>query len=140
MKRFTPATLLALPFLALAGGPAAAADAQEVLRQEIADACDGAPGKVAREGAIERDLDGDGLEDLIVSHEYITCSGGMMGRSRFCGMQVCSVNVYVRGPRGLALREELLGAGVRVGSGPVPTVTMYQHGGGEWSFRLDPAR
>jgi hypothetical protein len=117
------------------------AQTREVLMREIAEACEGARGKIAREGAIERDLDGDGRDDLIVSHEYIDCGdGGMFGRSLYCGMQVCSVNVYMRGPDGLVLELETLGGGVEVGPGPMPTVRMYQHGGGEASFTMESAR
>jgi len=127
------------------GARAQSTDAQtrEVLMREIAEACEGARGKIAREGAIERDLDGDGLDDLIVSHEHIDCGGGgggIAGRSLFCGMQVCSVNVYMRSPEGLVLEHETLGGGVEVGPGPVPTVRMYQHGGGEVTFTMERVR
>jgi len=55
-------------------------------------ACDGGRGSIDPAGVIERDLDGDGRDDLIIAHEAISCtSGGQFGRSMFCGMQVCSV-------------------------------------------------
>ena len=136
----------ALPLLLALAVSTAAAEVRaetvrEIVAREVADACGGAPGKLARDGLIARDLDGDGREDLIVSHEWITCAegGGMGGRSLFCGMQVCSVNIYVARGSGLVPEREMLGGGVRVGPGARPEITMYAHGGSEGSFRLDPA-
>ena len=50
-------------------------------------------------------------------------------------MQVCSVKFYLR--RGELLKPELemLGAGVEVGSGQVPAISMYAHGGARGSVR-----
>ncbi|WP_372426898.1 hypothetical protein [Salinarimonas chemoclinalis] len=121
--------------------PARADMVRAVVDREIAEACGGTPGELQSEGRIERDLDGDGLEDLIVSHEWMRCTGGMgmAGRSEFCGMQVCSVNIYVRRGSGFDLAREMLGADVRVGSGARPEITMRAHGGDVFGIRLDPA-
>jgi len=102
--------------------------AEYVIDQEITAACSGA-GTIAPEAVIERDLTGDGRDDLVISHEGISCQGG--GRSAFCGAQICSVNFYVREGALLKLNHEMLGGGVRVGDGAVPAIHMYAHGGGE---------
>lgn len=44
-------------------------------KQEINDGCDGRQGRIDPAGLIERDLDGDGMPDLIISHEAIRCAG-----------------------------------------------------------------
>ena len=106
--------------------------AEYLVNEEIAAACDGG-GAIAPEAVIEQDLTGDGRADLIISHEGITCAGG--GRSNACGMQVCSVNFYVREGTLLKPNREMLGVGVRVGEGAVPDIQMYRHGGGEGRVR-----
>lgn len=114
---------------AAASAPAARSKAAAYLiRQEIEAACDGKPGKIDPAAAIERDLTGDGKADLIISHEGITCQG--RGRSLNCGMQVCSVNVYVRD--GALLKpvvDDLLAMQVKVGDGAIPSIHMLAHGG-----------
>jgi hypothetical protein len=69
----------------------------------------------------------------IISHEGIVCADG--GRSSYCGMQVCSVMIYVR--RGALLEvavDDLMGSGVSVGEGEIPTIHSYgfegRRGGG----------
>ncbi len=98
-------------------------------KQEINEGCDGRQGRIDPAGLIERDLDGDGLADLIISHEAIECAG-RMSRSNHCGMQVCSVLFYVR--RGSLLQKvhDMLGANVKVGRERIPKVHMDAHGGG----------
>jgi hypothetical protein len=125
--------------LVLAAGDSAHARskaAEYLIREQIAEACEGQPGQIEPSAVIERDLTGDGKADLIISHEGITCSGG--GRSLMCGAQVCSVMVYVREGSLLKLRVgDRLGAGVRVRPGEVPTISMHGHGGREGGIRWD---
>jgi hypothetical protein len=103
--------------------------AEYLIREEIAGACESAGGKgeIADSAVIERDLTGDGKADLIISHEGITCANG--GRSNACGAQVCTVMIYVRHGALLKLEREMLGAGVRVEGGAIPTIRMRAHGG-----------
>ncbi len=126
---------------ALAAGPAEARSkaAQWLVDREIAEACDGNPGSIDPSGAIERDLDGDGRDDFLLAHEAITCQGDV-ARSLFCGAQVCSVKIYLR--RGDLLEEkiDLLGGGVEIGSGSVPTISMYGHGGARGQWRWNGSR
>ncbi|QGN00183.1 hypothetical protein [Methylocystis parvus] len=107
--------------------------ADYLVAEEIAGACDGKKGQIDPDAVMERDLTGDGKADLIISHDGIKCPGG--ARSGFCGMQVCTVNIYVRRGPLLKLSHERLGARVRVNTSPVPTITMYAHGGSQGSIR-----
>ena len=99
-----------------------------LMDQEVRAACNGA-GRIAPEAFIERDLTGDGRDDLIVAHEGITCSNGR--RSGYCGMQVCSVHIYVREGDLLRRKVEVLGGGLSVGKGAVPRISMHAHGGAQ---------
>jgi hypothetical protein len=110
--------------------------AQYLIAQEVASDCGGGQGSIAPSAVIERDLTGDGRTDLVIAHEGIACAGG--GRSAFCGMQVCSVRIYVR--RGSLLEpevEDLLGQMVTVGDGSVPEIRWRGHGGAAHSMRWD---
>jgi hypothetical protein len=102
--------------------------ADYLIREQIADACDGKGGKIDPAAVIERDLTGDGKADLIISHDGISCSGG--GRSSACGLQVCAVKIYIRDGALLKLAvDDLLGTAIRVGDGAVPTIEWRIHGG-----------
>lgn len=131
------AALMAL--FAVAATPAAAQSSRAaayLMGQEIAEGCGGGEGTIEPSGFVERDLTGDGRADLLVAHEAIRClTGGAHGRSLMCGVQVCSVRVYVREGALLALREDLLGAGVTVDGSTPPVVSGFSHGGAAWSFR-----
>ena len=109
--------------------------ANYLVAEQIAGACGGKKGQIDSASVIERDLTGDGKADLIISDEGIRCADGT--RSSGCGMQVCSVNIYVRRGELLILTLERLGARVRVEGGPVPTIYMYAHGGSLGSIRWD---
>ncbi len=123
--------LLAALFTISAGVPLAQAQskaASYLVKQEIAEGCESHRGTMDPSGIIERDLDGDGLPDLILADDALKCSG-QSERSVNCGMQICSVTFYLR--RGPLLQKvhEMLGAGVTVGEGRIPKVSMFAHGG-----------
>lgn len=115
--------------LALAGSKAAA----YLVEKEIAGACNGENGSIKKSAVIERDLTGDGRNDLIVSHEGITCANG--GRSGFCGAQVCSFNIYIREGELLKPNKEMLGMGVHVSSEATPTIYWHTRGDSVQKFR-----
>lgn len=134
--------LLFAAVLSLLVTPAAAQysnAAQWLIDEQIAEACDGHPGRIDPAAAIERDLTGDGNADFLLSHEGITCAEtAPWTRSAFCGMQVCTVRFYVRRGQLLELAHEMLGGGLRVDQdGPVPRVHLHAHGGAVGSLRWD---
>lgn len=107
--------------------------ADYLIRDQIAGACETGKGKIEGNAVIERDLTGDGLADLIISHDGITCSDG--GRSNACGAQVCSFVIYVRDGALLKPKDDLLGVMITVGDGKVPVIRWRGHGGGAHSIR-----
>ena len=132
--------LLILICILLGVSPVAAApavsrseDVEKLVREEIAEACGDRGGAIKASAVIERDLTGDGAADLIVPHDSITCSDG--GPSTLCGMQVCPVKIYVRRGGELSLVSDILGAGVKVGAGKIPSISMYAHGGKRGSIK-----
>ena len=120
----------ALFVAALAVSPAHAQSkaAAYLIKQAISEGCESHRGTMDPSGAIERDLDGDGAPDLIIADDGLRCSGPSI-RSLNCGMQVCAVTFFLR--RGPLLQQvhSMLGAGLSVGPGRVPKVSMYAHGG-----------
>jgi len=116
--------------------------ARFLLEEQIVQACGGVPGEMDPTGFIEQDLTGDGRDDLIISHEMIQCEDRQPRgtRSQFCGMQVCTVLIYVRQGDLLVLEEEFLGGGVTLGPTRVPVIRGYAHGGDTWTIRWDGSR
>ena len=133
-----PYALLFVAMFVLGASPADALSnaARYLINQQIAEACEGRGGSIDPAAVIERDLTGDGRADLIISHERIQCADG--GRSLYCGMQVCSVMIYVR--RGALLEvaaDDKLGMGVSVEEGVPPTIRMFGQGGRPTALRWD---
>ncbi|SLN46747.1 hypothetical protein ROJ8625_02262 [Roseivivax jejudonensis] len=110
--------------------------ARYLLEQELSAACTGIDGRARLDGGlVERDLDGDGRQDLLISHEGIVC--GQTRRSGFCGAQVCSVKIWLRRGDLLELETEFLGGGITVGTGARPTISGFGQGGKGWTTRWD---
>lgn len=129
---------LALIFAMLAG--AAQAELSNAARwlsgEAVAEGCMSGQGAFGPKGLIERDLNGDGRDDLILNHEHLACQGEGPSRSMFCGAQACSVYFYIRDDAGLlTLNDEVLGGGVSISDGTPPTIKGYAHGGAAWAIR-----
>lgn len=126
----------ALAFIAVAAPLSAQSyskAAQYLMAQEITAACPSG-GHFAPQGAIERDLNGDGRKDFLLSHDQVTCKGSNK-ISRSCGMQVCTVKIFLREGQLLKLKSDFLGGGVTVGPTRVPVISGYAHGGDPWAIR-----
>ena len=119
--------------------PALSKAALWLIDETVREGCDGRGGTFDPQGVIQRDLDGDGREDLILAQEWLVCNGPM-SRSLYCGVQACTVKVYLR--RGALLEQavDILGMAVTVGSGQWPTITHVAHGGQMLAFGWDGAR
>lgn len=134
------ALLIALSLIAAAGAAKAQSSnaARYLAKQNISEACNGGAGDFRPGALIEADLDMDGRNDLIVVHEGIRCTGGTTayGHSAMCGMQVCSVRIYLRRGDLLQLQSDFLGGGVAVNQATTPPVISgYAHGGDTWAIR-----
>lgn len=131
---------LAAGLVAVAASPAFALSdaATAVLSQEVRAACSGAPGRYDPAYVVERDLDGDGHDDLLIAHEGIECSGPGTGRSADCGMMLCSIRIWLfRGDRLTLAVDQLMGYDVAVGEGPRPEIRWVTHDGAAMGIRWD---
>ena len=99
-----------------------------LIHEQTVAGCDGHPGSFGGSGVYEVDLDGDGHDDLVLSHQGLSCEGPMPS-SLFCGAQVCSILVYYREGGLLRLRDEFLGRIVGFQPGNRPEFKIMNHGG-----------
>ncbi|WP_298858455.1 hypothetical protein [uncultured Sulfitobacter sp.] len=131
------AAVLGLVLVVASVGAAAAQSyskaARYLMAQEIKAACP-LGGRFTSKGAIERDLNGDGRKDLLLSHGELRCKGSRT-LSKYCGMQVCTVKIFVRQGQLLKLSSDFLGGGVTLGPTNVPVISGYAHGGAPWAIR-----
>lgn len=129
---------LLLGALGAAASPAFAVSnaAGYVVAQEVSAACAGGPGRYDPAYVVERDLDGDGRDDLVISHEGIDCDG--TGRSAECGMMLCGIKIWLR--RGTLLVpavDDLMGYDFAVGEGRPPEIRWVAQNGVPMSIRWD---
>ena len=128
-----PLLLLASPALSQTSNAA-----RWLVQEREADACDQSVGKMAQAGIIERDLTGDGREDLLLSDEHLRC-GPRNLRPGTCGMQVCRFTIFVRQGDLLVESYQGLGGGVSADRGTPPVISFYNHGGSRGSVRWNGA-
>jgi hypothetical protein len=96
---------------------------------EISRACQDGTGYFEPRGVIEADLNGDGRQDLALSHHGIVCDEG--GRSIYCGAKLCSYHVFLDTGRGLADVHDGLSIGMSLGEGDPPQVRVFAGDGSE---------
>jgi hypothetical protein len=105
------------------------ATAIRLLRDEaISEGCEGRPGSISDNAVFLRDLDADGNDDLILSHDGIVCAGRPQ-RSGFCGAQVCTLVFFLRRGDSLQLAGEDLALLDGIDNSSPPVITLYRHGG-----------
>lgn len=107
--------------------------ARHLTAQEVAAGCP-LGGRFAFAGAVERDLNGDGRKDLVLSHDRLTCRGSNK-ISSYCGMQVCTVKIFLRQGKLLKQKMDFLAGGITLGPTNVPVISGYAHGGDAWAIR-----
>ncbi|MEX0404830.1 hypothetical protein ABGN05_04035 [Aquibium sp. LZ166] len=107
--------------------------AKYLIDQEVSKACEG-PGTIRPESAIERDITGDGRDDLIINHRGIWCGSSQSG---FCGMQLCDVLIYVRKGSLLHLELETMSGSLRLSDENPPDIYLSSHGGDEVPIKWD---
>lgn len=128
--------LAILLLLAPAPAQALSAAARFLIDEAVAEGCPSG-GSMDTSRVVERDLDGDGRADLILSHEWVTCTGGGSSISGLCGMQVCTTYIYLRRGDLLVEQASFLNSVVSVGDGPRPAITLRSHGGATGTIRWD---
>ena len=133
-----PITTLAAAFLVAAttalglAAPAAAQDsnaARWLVTERLSSVCETGEGMFDLQGIIERDLTGDGRDDLILFDDYVTCSGTAF-RPTTCEFGECEFNVYVR--EGALLQPKLTDrtvARLDVLTGEPPVIVYAQRDG-----------
>lgn len=116
--------IVAFAVAALAGPSLARSKAAEfLLNEQIAQTCEGGQGGFDDSAVIERDLDGDGRDDLILNHHGLGCADFA---ARRCGTQFCSALIYLR--RGELLQfetEYLVSEGFTVSNHAIPVLSWY---------------
>lgn len=123
--------------------------------RQIAEACGpGVRGSLDEAGIIRRDLNGDGAEDLVISHAYVRCAvpetaevqGARppSGPGRTCSDGICPVRIFLRDGRFYRLRAEFSAADIAVGpegeDGTPPEITGRAWGGEPFSVRWSGTR
>ena len=111
------------------GGDRAKLDAEisRAIQEEIGEACSSG-GTIRSEGVFLQDLNGDGLDDLIVSHAGIEC-GNRYALSYLCGVQVCAGQIYLNDTSTLRRAGSFEGNVEGISSSTPPIISIYQHGG-----------
>ena len=99
--------------------------AKYLIDQEVSKACEG-PGTIRPESAIERDITGDGRDDLIINHRGI-----------WCGSSLCDVLIYVRKGSLLHLELETMSGSLRLSDENPPDIYLSSHGGDEVPIKWD---
>ena len=91
------------------------------LQNEAVDyACQGAGGSMNNQGMTIADLDGDGRDDLLLQHEWITCNQGL---PITCGAKgICEIHIFLRRGSLLTKNIEFMGIGVEFDKQSPPTI------------------
>jgi len=106
---------------------------QAAINEQILEGCMEGGGQFAPEGIIQRDITGDGLDDLILDHGFLNCDQGMR---MFCGAQACSTIFYIRRGDRLVKTWETLSMGVSIAEGNPPVINLTAHGGSPFGYSL----
>lgn len=110
--------------------------ASELVAQEVKAACGGGLGRYDPAFVVERDLDGDGMADLVVAHEGIECASAP--RSAECGEILCRIRLWLRrGDQFTPALGDVRGYDMTIGQGPTPEIRWVGEGGAPTTIRWD---
>ena len=94
----------------------------------LTDACQSRGGELDHAGMRVTDLDGDGTVDLLFDEGFVTCKGAQ-SRSINCGMQVCSMHVFLWRDGGLRRAGLWLNGFGGLTDDTPPGIEIISHGG-----------
>lgn len=110
--------------------------ASRLVTQELETACGDKPARYDPAYVVERDLDGDGVADLVVAQEGIEC--GKASRSAVCGEMVCPIAVWLRrGDQFTPALDAASGYDLTIGSDPIPEIRWVTENGAPAAVRWD---
>lgn len=112
-----------------------AVNLNKIISREITEGCETSHGKIAPSGLTFKDLNNDGKEDLILSHHAISCTGGNLKRSLYCGAQVCTTKIFIRQQAELKFEIEFLGFVETISNDELPLLSLISHGGEKAKIR-----
>jgi hypothetical protein len=107
-------------------------EARAFTDQIVVEACFDATGRIEDGGAVERDLTGDGLADLVIDTSAISCDN--RPTNGFCGQMSCSTDVYRRSGNGYVSELSVLGT-IALGRGEPPELTATEDLGEPYTVR-----
>lgn len=119
--------------LAQAAPSSGAANETQILRKELARACEGKRALLGQQWGEHADLDGDGRLDLIIDHGGILCNGERGNIT--CGFRACDVVIYLQRKGRLVEVYTILSIGYELGSGRPPLVKLTGHNFEEGAVR-----
>lgn len=80
-------------------------DEDRLIAHTLTEACSGARGEVDWTDVVRADVNGDGLEDILIDHIKIRCFGDTGGKSILCGVGGnCDVTIHIRDNYGWRIR------------------------------------
>lgn len=110
-----------------------------IVDQNVNEGCDGRGGTISPDSVYVRDLNGDGVHDLIIAHDGIVCSR-FPQQSIECGAQVCTVNFYLFQAGRLEFTATGLALVTSISNDEPPVINLYLHGGSTASVQWNGAQ
>jgi len=85
-------TAVGLPWPQQGGAPGQAGAMRRAAEADIRRGCSG-PATWTEQAMLSANIDGDGVEDIVLDWSQVTCTGGLP--RPFCGASMCSAEVYI---------------------------------------------
>jgi len=104
-----------------------------LVNQAISEGCEGLGGTMHPRGLFIVDLDIDGRDDLILSHDGIEC-GPRKTKSNSCGIKVCETFIYLRRGGILDQAGSFVGTVTNISDNTPPRFTFSDHSQREQTY------